>query len=197
MLSKIKALMRKEVEWPVGLASLSIFVICLVSYYFMSPFFGSFQVPTILLTMPEDVSNWMLWVIKMGFLSGFWHGDLSHLMYNMVVTLPCMLVIEKRRGPLEMICLYLVMSVVGSIFLFHMVGGIGIGSSCVTFGLAVAATRMLTKGASRLLLLVPIVVMLIEAAKWWMGILGDNTAHLGHVGGMVVGFLYCLSAKDE
>lgn len=190
-----KELFLKPVKWPTGLATLVIFTICLVSYYQMSPFYGSLIYPDVPFN-ESDPFKWFLNVVRFSFLGGFWHGSLGHFMYNMVVTLPCMLVVEKHRGPITMISLYCLMSVVGGIFMFHMTQGLGIGSSCATFGMAVVATYILTSGLSRLVLLVPLVVICMEAAQWWFGMLGDNVGHLAHVGGMVAGFLYILAARD-
>ena len=197
MFGKIKSFLLRDREWPMGLATFVLFGICLTCYYLMSPHYGQFLTPTVMQSVPNDPNNWLLWAVKLGLLGGFCHGSLAHLMYNMTLMLPCMVVIEKYRGPLEMVCLYLLMSVVGYVFLYHMTGSMGIGSSCAGFGMAFVSVFLMTKGISRLVLLAPLIVLAMEAAKWWMGMLGDTTAHLGHLGGMVVGILYCFASGDK
>ena len=174
-----------------GLATACLFLTCVVSYFAMNPIFGPIQyVPTALIDVINEAQAGLLsWltVIKMGFLGGFWHANMSHLVGNFTFMLPALLVIEHKMGPLHLIAIYIFSSVFGMIAQYHMVGGLGIGSSCVDSAVWIPAILLMTRGFARLLVLPPLIMMLFEAAKWW---LPDGVGHAAHIGGALMGMMY-------
>ena len=180
------------VEYPSGIVTLTIFCVCLVSYLTMSTRFGQIR-------YPENFQFYNCrdyWDLIVNFwTAGFYHANLSHIMTNMAVTLPCMLMIEKKAGPFHLIILYSLCSIVGGLFQFHMLGIGGIGSSSATFGLIFPALVLFTgNNWSRFIVLAVLIVAALEAARW---ILPDGTGHLAHLGGIVIGIIYTLSVFVE
>jgi len=175
-----------QVKWPSGLATMGIFCISLVSYWIMSPYFGDLNVPNIVLADPGYPPSFLL-LLKQSILGTFWHGDLSHIMRNYAFTVPCMLIIEKKLGPLSMIMCFLMCGILGGLCQWYMIGGPGIGSSTATFGLIPVAVFLLTEGFARWIIFPVMIVMAIEAAKWWIM---DGVGHVAHWGGMAYGVMY-------
>lgn len=188
IIQKIKNLIPKEIKLPQGIATLAILAICVTCYFKMSPHYGDLIVPDQLANDGSVLSFFK--VIWLSIIGGFYHANLSHIVRNFAFTLVPMLVVEKKMGPLHLIALYVICSAVGGLFQFHMTGGLGIGSSCVTFGLLPVAVILMTTGIARLAILPILIVMGMEAAQWWIP---DGIGHLAHFGGAVAGMLYILS----
>jgi len=123
------------------------------------------------------------------------HGNLSHIAYNLLLTIPCMLIIEKKMGPIHMAASYIFCAIMGTIIQTHFFPGIvGIGSSTATFGLVPLAVFLLTKGFSRLTIMAALTVICLESARFKSM---DGVGHLAHVGGMIAGMLYVFAIMAE
>lgn len=189
IIQDIRKALGSQVSCSRGVATLGLFLICLVCYWKMSPYYGVFIVPY-QMKIVVDYPPSFLQVIWTSFLGGFWHGDLSHVMRNWAMMIVPLLVIEKKLGPLQLILFYCLCNIFGGLAQFHMTGGLGIGSSCVTFGVLPLALFLMTRGITRALVLPVLIVMSTETAKWWIP---DGIGHVGHLGGMMVGIIWMMA----
>ena len=185
--SKIKKISLIKVKWPEGLATAIFVGISIFCYCVMSPYYGVLHLN----------HEWALSCsgIVWGLMSGFMHGNLSHIAYNLLLTIPCMLIIEKKMGPIHMAASYIFCAIMGTIIQTHFFPGIvGIGSSTATFGLVPLAVFLLTKGFSRLTIMAALTVICLESARFKSM---DGVGHLAHVGGMIAGMLYVFAIMAE
>lgn len=180
--NKIKPIALRPVRYPEAIVTTVLFLISVASYFILSPYFGTLYL-NYNAHLDYNIVSW-------GFLASFMHGSLSHLAYNMFVTLPCMLIIEKKMGPWHCIATYIFCGVLGNIVQTHFLGPdvIGIGSSTATFGLVPIALCLMTSGFSRIIIISLLTVLCLESAVWWQP---TGVGHLAHVGGMLCGLLYC------
>jgi len=129
---------------------------------------------------------------------GFLHGNLPHLIFNMIPLFMFGRVLENTWGSKRFLNYYL-LTVIGAVIVQLIVGGfsITIGASGAVFGL-LAGFGILFPNTQLFLLFPPIPIKakyfvigycLIELFLGGIAIQGDTIAHFAHLGGAIMGFL--------
>ena len=129
---------------------------------------------------------------------GFLHGNLSHLIFNMIPLFMFGRVLENTWGSKRFLNYYL-LTVIGAGLVQLILGGfsVTIGASGAVFGL-LAGFGMLFPNTQLFLLFPPIPIKakyfvigycLIELFLGGIAIQGDTIAHFAHLGGAIMGFL--------
>ena len=129
---------------------------------------------------------------------GFLHGNLPHLIFNMIPLFMFGRVLENTWGSKRFLNYYL-LTVIGAGIVQLIVGGfsITIGASGAIFGL-LAGFGILFPNTQLFLLFPPIPIKakyfvigycLIELFLGGIAIQGDTIAHFAHLGGAIMGFL--------
>jgi len=129
---------------------------------------------------------------------GFLHGNLPHLIFNMIPLFMFGRVLENTWGSKRFLNYYL-LTVIGAGIVQLIVGGfsITIGASGAVFGL-LAGFGILFPNTQLFLLFPPIPIKakyfvigycLIELFLGGIAIQGDTIAHFAHLGGAIMGFL--------
>ena len=129
---------------------------------------------------------------------GFLHGNLSHLIFNMIPLFMFGRVLENTWGSKRFLNYYL-LTVIGAGIVQLILGGfsITIGASGAVFGL-LAGFGILFPNTQLFLLFPPIPIKakyfvigycLIELFLGGIAIQGDTIAHFAHLGGAIMGFL--------
>ncbi|MFZ5432996.1 MAG: rhomboid family intramembrane serine protease [Calditrichota bacterium] len=145
--------------------------------------------------VPAEFFGGKLWQI---FTYMFLHGGLGHIFFNMLVLWMFGSAIESVWGSREFLKFYLICGLGGglSYALFNIGSTIPtIGASGAIYGLLAAYAVMYPDNVIYLWMVIPI------RAKWFaliMGVLefyfslrgGGGIAHLAHLGGMIIGYLY-------
>ena len=129
---------------------------------------------------------------------GFLHGNLSHLIFNMIPLFMFGRVLENTWGSKRFLNYYL-LTVIGAGIVQLILGGfsVTIGASGAVFGL-LAGFGILFPNTQLFLLFPPIPIKakyfvigycLIELFLGGIAIQGDTIAHFAHLGGAIMGFL--------
>ena len=129
---------------------------------------------------------------------GFLHGNLSHLIFNMIPLFMFGRVLENTWGSKRFLNYYL-LTVIGAGIVQLILGGfsVTIGASGAVFGL-LAGFGILFPNTPLFLLFPPIPIKakyfvigycLIELFLGGIAIQGDTIAHFAHLGGAIMGFL--------
>lgn len=119
------------------------------------------------------------------------HSSLNHLFVNMLFLVAYGYFLEPIIGTKKFLCLYVVAAIL-SVVAFQLISGLSVpcvgasGAVCAVLG----ASLFLKKIPQTLILLL-VFFMVTEIVKSLMGV-RDGVAHLAHVMGFVVGFLFML-----
>jgi len=169
------------------IANVAVFMVTMVNQEFFFRWFAF--VPRLVLTQPWGAVTYM-----------FLHGDLWHLLVNMLVLFFFGPPLEARWGSSDFIKYYLVCGLGGVAlsFLFAPSAWI-VGASAAIYGLMLAFALHWPDQPIYIWGIFPV------KAKWLVGFLfavslmsalggsGGNIAHFAHLGGIVTGFLYLRS----
>jgi membrane associated rhomboid family serine protease len=137
--------------------------------------------------------------------ANFMHGNLTHLIFNMLGLYMFGCPVEKKVGQLEFIKYFLVCGIGGYILAF-ILWAIGItpnnlivGASAGVYGLLLAFSLLYPNQKILLFFLIPM------QAKWMAVIFGvlefllmfrnDGISHIGHLGGILAGIGYLIYVK--
>jgi len=157
-------------------------------------------------TFPDYLESYLaLWSFDSGQLNfyqlityGFLHGNLPHLIFNMIPLFMFGRVLENTWGSKRFLNYYL-LTVIGAGIVQLILGGfsVTIGASGAVFGL-LAGFGILFPNTQLFLLFPPIPIKakyfvigycLIELFLGGIAIQGDTIAHFAHLGGAIMGFL--------
>lgn len=131
----------------------------------------------------------------------FLHGDLMHLVNNMVILFFLGAMVEKEAGHIPFAVLYLISGIGGGcislyskVVRYEMVGSVG--ASAAIFGLDGVLLAMVLLIGSNAPTVTPKRVLLMIALSLYSGYSGSNVDNAGHVGGLLTGFIgglvYCM-----
>lgn len=169
------------------IANVVVFVLTMVNQEFFFRWFAF--APSRVLTQPWGALTYM-----------FLHGDLMHLLVNMLVLFFFGPPLESRWGSTEFIKFYLFCGLGGVALSFLFAPGSWIvGASAAIYGLMLAFAMHWPEAPIYIWGIFPV------KAKWLVGFLfvvslmsafgggGGNIAHFAHLGGILTGFLYLKS----
>jgi len=168
------------------IANVVAFLITMVDQEFFFRWFAF--APSKVLTQPWGAVTYM-----------FLHGDLWHLLVNMLVLFFFGPPLESRWGSTEFIRFYLICGLGGVALSFLFVPAWIVGASAAIYGLMLAFAMNWPEAPIYIWGIFPV------KAKWLVGFLfvvslfsafgggGGNIAHFAHLGGIVTGFLYLKS----
>lgn len=169
------------------IANVVVFVLTMVNQEFFFRWFAF--APSRVLTQPWGALTYM-----------FLHGDLMHLLVNMLVLFFFGPPLESRWGSTEFIKFYLFCGLGGVALSFLFAPGSWIvGASAAIYGLMLAFAMHWPEAPIYIWGIFPV------KAKWLVGFLfvvslmsafgggGGNIAHFAHLGGIITGFLYLKS----
>lgn len=142
----------------------------------------------------------------------FLHADFVHLLFNMLGLWFFGQVLERVWGGQRLLFFYLICGIGAAIisqlidhFLLQQIGGRMVGASGAIYGILVAFAMLFPNQKIMLIFLpVPIpakvfvpILLLIDLTGGITGIsiFGGNIAHFAHIGGAIVGFIFCLVWK--
>jgi len=161
--------------------------------YFLQFLFGNQLIGWFGLHPSTIFHNFFLWQF---FSYMFLHGGFLHLFFNMFMLWIFGIEVERNWGTREFLKFYVICGVGAGFFHLLFMSVAVIGASGAVYGVMIAFVMLYP---DRLLFFFPFPVPL--KAKYWaiifigisliFGILGGGqTAHLAHLGGIIVGFLY-------
>lgn len=189
--------------------SIAFVLICIVTFLLNSPENSS---------LPVDPKNLFRWG-GLNFLTyAITHGDIWHLVGNLLFAWPFMDNVEEHLGHFKMLLLFVISAVVSAVV--HLIGDKSglplVGASGVCFAMAALycfrypknrfiigfpglGNLLLMRGIrfrARSLIFYYIVLELLGVFSQRSGL--TNVSHLGHLGGAITGFLfYLLTVKSE
>lgn len=128
----------------------------------------------------------------------FIHGDLTHLLSNMLILLFFGLALEKELGSKKVFLLFFISAFVGSLFysVVYPAGEIGIGASAGIFGLIGAGMIISPFDLSFYPYIIPVplgLLAILYIVYNFYGMIfdvGSNIGYVAHFGGLVVGLIY-------
>lgn len=128
----------------------------------------------------------------------FIHGDLTHLLSNMLILLFFGLALEKELNSKKVLLLFFISAFVGSLFysLVYPVGEIGIGASAGIFGLIGAGMIISPFDLSFYPYIIPVplgLLAILYIVYNFYGMIfdvGSNIGYVAHFGGLIVGLIY-------
>lgn len=168
------------------IANVVVFLITMVNQDFFFQWFAF--APSQLLTRPWGAVTYM-----------FLHGDLMHLLVNMLVLFFFGPPLEARWGSTEFIKFYLICGFGGVALSFIFASAWIVGASAAIYGLMLAFAMHWPEAPIYIWGIFPV------KAKWLVAVLfgvslmsafggdGGNIAHFAHLGGIISGFLYLKS----
>lgn len=148
------------------------------------------------------ISNLRIWQF---ITANFMHGNLTHLIFNMLALYMFGCPVEKKVGQLDFIKYFLVCGIGGYslAFILWFIGitpnNLIVGASAGVYGLLLAFSLLYPNQKILLFFAIPM------QAKWMAVIFGglefilmfrnDGISHVGHLGGLLSGLLYILYQK--
>jgi len=168
------------------IANVVVYFITMVDQEFFFRWFAF--APGDILTRPWGVITYM-----------FLHGDLMHLLVNMLVLFFFGPPLEARWGPTEFLKFYVICGLGGVALSFVFASAWIVGASAAIYGLMLAFAMNWPEAPIYIWGIFPV------KAKWLVGVLfivslmsafgggGGNIAHFAHLGGIITGFLYLKS----
>jgi membrane associated rhomboid family serine protease len=137
----------------------------------------------------------------------FMHGGFSHILFNMFALWMFGMEIENEWGSKKFLIYYLLCGVGAGLFHLFLSPVLGsglaptIGASGAIFGVMIAFALMFPDRYIFLYLFIPIkakylIVLLIALEFLMVDSASSGVAHLAHLGGAIVGFIYIMSDKS-
>ncbi len=140
----------------------------------------------------------------------FLHGNFTHLLFNMLGLWFFGQVLERVWGGQRLLVFYLLCGIGAAVisqlidhFVLQQISGRMVGASGAIYGILVAFAMLFPNQKIMLIFLpVPVpakifvpILLLIDLTGGLTGfsIFGSNIAHFAHIGGAIVGFVYCLA----
>ncbi|MBN2736455.1 MAG: rhomboid family intramembrane serine protease [Spirochaetales bacterium] len=120
----------------------------------------------------------------------------SHILFNMIGLFMFGNTLEKRLGSREFLLFYLLTGVLTGILLFFFSSGMTIGASGALFAVLLAYACFFPDTQILLMMVIPVkatiavlIFIVITTVSLFFSF-GGNVSHLGHLGGLVFGFIY-------
>ncbi|MCP4763798.1 MAG: rhomboid family intramembrane serine protease [archaeon] len=136
------------------------------------------------------ILNGEIWRIYTLFTSIFMHGDLSHLISNMLGLLIFGSTIEKLFSKIYYLTTYILSGIIGSIFsLILSPSSIGLGASGAIFGLMGAVFIILSR-ENKIVLIYGIIYIAISISNSFLPGIGTWAHIFGLLGGFMFGYLF-------
>lgn len=126
----------------------------------------------------------------------FLHGDFMHIFFNMLMLWMFGMEIENNLGSRKFLVFYLLAGIGGGLLQLFLGSGGGpiIGASGAVYGIMVAFAMFFPDRMIYVYLLIPVKAKYLIVGMMVIEFLsvgnGDFTAHLAHLGGAIVGFLF-------
>lgn len=154
--------------------------------------------------MPIESGNFQIWQLVT---YQFLHGGFSHILFNMFALWMFGVEIENSWGSKKFLTFYLISGVGAGLlhmFVSPILTGVGaptIGASGSVYGIMIAFAMMFPERLIYLYFLIPIkakylITFLIIMEFMLVDSASSGVAHLAHLGGALVGFLYIMFDKN-
>ncbi|HRI47439.1 MAG: rhomboid family intramembrane serine protease [Ignavibacteriaceae bacterium] len=154
--------------------------------------------------MPIESGNFQIWQLVT---YQFLHGGFSHILFNMFALWMFGVEIENSWGSKKFLTFYLISGIGAGLlhmFVSPILTGVGaptIGASGSVYGIMIAFAMMFPERLIYLYFLIPIkakylITFLIIMEFMLVDSASSGVAHLAHLGGALVGFLYIMFDKN-
>lgn len=137
--------------------------------------------------------------------ANFMHGNLTHLVFNMLGLYMFGSAVEKKVGQKEFIKYFLVCGIGGYVvaFVLWLIGAtpnqLIVGSSAGIYGLLLAFSLLYPDQKILLFFVIPIqakwMAVIFGGLEFFLAFRNDGISHIGHLGGLLVGLGYVTYKK--
>lgn len=180
----------------IGAISIIMYIMTQMNPKFLYPIFGF--VPS------YAIGKLMLWQFVT---ANFMHGDLTHLIFNMFGLYTFGGAVEKVLEEKEFIKYFLVCGTGAYVFTFTLwiVGiipnNLCLGASAGIYGLLLAFSLFYPNQKILLFFAIPMqakwLALFFGGLEFLLSFYHSGTSHLGHLGGLLTGLLYCMMKKKD